>query len=238
MAFQDKQPVVQNILYKADGTPITIVNEAGADRLATTSVISDGTNVVSVNASGELAVTLAGGTADVFGVDFGKSGQTTDAYYMFIDVDNQAGAGPYKHAAGTAVKLHSVIGHLTKSKHSLDWKVVLAVVLRVDGTDADLAYLELSSMHTENSALFQVALDYKAAPDPLDLTVAAGSLTRIAVKNVQLNVAAVNTATPLEDVSAAGTVAPAAGDILIFSDNLNSGSGTADWHFTANYEVS
>ena len=232
MAFPDRIPVVNNVLYGPSGTVVSVFNEAGKDRVAVSGTITDGTNVAAVNTSGELAVTFQGGTADIFGVDMSKIGETADGYYMFIDLDGAS----YKHTAGTKVMLHQVSGHLIKSRHDLDWKVSLAVILDINATDADYAILGFTDMHTENSALFQVELGYRAFPDPADLGVTTGALTRIAASNIVLADVNVNTTGTLTDVSGAA-VTPAIGDIIIVSDNINTGSGTADFHFSANYEV-
>jgi len=199
----------------------------------------DGENSSVVTPAGELLVkgsVVVGGSSVAVGLDYVKSSISADQYFLLIDLDNQGGGGPYKHSGSGGVKFHWVHGHLIKSKQQAEWNVVLLVVLDIDGTDATLAALEFSSLHSEDTLKYESSITQSVTPHVLDLTVSGSSLAFLTVGDIRTGVVEVNTSSTLKDV-AGNDVVPSVGDVLVLVKK-GTGSGTAKFHYTLIYEVS
>jgi len=169
----------------------------------------------------------------VVGVSFAKLGVAATTYYLGIDLSNTT---DYKHTAGSGIRLVQVVSKGLKSNSGAKWSAQLAVVTRIDGTDADLAILAQASLSLQDTSMFGIAEQVvNLWPHYADLTVSAGEFTKATTNAVELNVAAINTGVNLEDV--AGNNVPAAvGDVLIRA-NLLFGTGTLDFAFGLQYWV-
>jgi hypothetical protein len=164
-------------------------------------------------------------------VNFGKSGLTATTYYVFIDLD---GSG-YKHNTGTKIIVSGVGGRGLKSNSGAEWQVNLMVVLRIDGTDADLGILPIASVSLLDTSQFSGGSQIILFPAVQDLGVSGGSFTKITDGLQELNVTAVNTGTTFKDVLG-NDVTPAVGDLLL-RVTLISGGGTLDFVYGMDYWV-
>ena len=216
---------------------------AAADGAA---VVGDPVQVAGVDGSGNLQAvrTETDGsvrTRDDFiddrdklvGVSFAKEAVATTTYYMAIDVSNTT---DFHHTAGTAIHLSRSIGKALKTNAGSQWRAQLMVVLRIDGTDADLAILAQTSVNLEDTSTLSVPEQVVDLwPSLANLEVSAGVFTSFLTNAIELNVAAVNTGSAFED-AAGNTPAPAVGDLLIRAQ-LNSGGGTFSFAFGLEYFV-
>lgn len=159
---------------------------------------------------------------------------TSTSYFLGIDLDNDGGAGPYKHSSGTAVKMVGVSTQAQKYAALDDWDVLFGSILTINGAQATIGWLRFGSIRLQDTGILRATSVDKDFPVPIDMTVSGGDYTRIASGFKEI-VTAVNTSTPLPDVSGV-TRTPAVGDVVIRS-RRNSGSGGLLFHFCFWYLV-
>jgi len=228
------------VLYDDNGKPIAVQNGIAVP-VGTSSLLISGQDA---GGDARTLLTESDGTArtrDAFiddrdkivGVSFYKIGVTATTYYMGIDVSNTT---DFKHTAGTDIQLAMSIGKAIKSNAGAQWTVQLLVVLRIDGTDSDLAVLAQSSLSLQDtSALSRLEQIVDLWPRVINLGVSGGKFTKILTNLIETNVAAINTGVTVED-AAGNTPTPAVGDLLIRAE-LISGSGTLDFAYGLHYWV-
>jgi len=168
------------------------------------------------------------------GVGFFKLAVAATTYYMGIDLSNTT---DFPHTAGAGIFLMRSIGRSLKTTAGAKWSVQLLVVLRVDGTDSDLAILAQASMTLRDPSTLSIPEQVVDLwPAPSDLTVVTNDLPKFLTNQKELGVTALNTSTDLEDAAGNTTVHPAVGDLLIRVE-LISGGGTLDFAYGLQYYV-
>jgi hypothetical protein len=235
----------QSAIPVGQGTPPWKVEGTDADGAPPTEnpvlvAGQDGTNVQTLKTETDGALRTRDDFIDdrskVVGVSFGKFGPaaiSATTFYMGIDVSNTT---DYRHTAGTKIVVVQTVGKAQKSNAGAKWALRLAVVIRIDGTDADLSIMPASSVSLQDTS--KLSTDEQINnfwPHVPSLGVTAGELTKVASNTIEYNVAAVNTATLLEDV-AGNTVVPAVGDLLIGAE-LIAGAGTFEFAYGIQYWV-
>ena len=203
------------IIYNEDGYAVdTVVDGDGNRGLHTTSPFTEDRD-------------------KLVGVSFAKLLVATTTYYMGIDLSNTT---DYHHAAGAGIFLSRSIAKALTTHAGPRWRVQRIVVLRIDGTDADLAILPQASVNLGDTSQLSVPEQVVDLwPALANLTVSGGAFTRFLTNAIELNVAAVNTGITFED-AAGNTPTPAVGDLLIRAE-LISGGGTLDFAFGLEYFV-
>jgi hypothetical protein len=206
------------IVYNEDGYAVdTIVDDNETRGLHTTSLFTENSE-------------------KVVGVGFFKGDEnalTDTAYFMGIDLSNTT---DFKHEPGNGIKLVQAIGKGFKSNAGAEWSVQLAIVLRIDGTDADLAIMAQASLTLRDTARLGIAEQIvNFWPHILDLTVTSNELSKNLTNTIETNVTAINTGVTLED-AAGNNVAPAVGDLLIRAQKIG-GTGTLEFAFGLQYYV-
>ncbi len=167
---------------------------------------------------------------NVVGADLFKSGITgaSAAYYLAIDLSN--GSGNYKHTVTSGgVILFGLTGSFIKTNLASVWDIDIGIIRTINGTQANIAWLEIGSIHSKDSSRAEWDLNYWFFPVKINLTVSGGVLTKIVTGNTE-NITAVNTAITLSDASNTNAT-PAVGDVVV-RVNRASGSGTADLHLS------
>jgi hypothetical protein len=200
------------VLYDASGNPVGVLQDGALYRLQTSNTFTED-------------------AAKLVGVNFGQTGVTATTYYVFIDLNGAS----YKHSAGTKVIAAGAGGKAVKSNSGAKWSVSLMVVLRIDGTDADLGVLPIASVSLLDTSLFYGSSQVVLFPAVTDLEVSAGDFTKITDGMTESNVAAVNTGVTFKDVLG-NDVTPAVGDVLLRA-TLVSGGGTLDFVYGMDYWV-
>ena len=169
----------------------------------------------------------------IVGADFYKTdGSGSPDYYIGIDLDNQSGAGPYKHSNNTNIVLVSAHGILLKSSIGSSWDSLIGVILSYSNPNANIAWLQDGVIYARDTSSVYERTDVHTFPTKLDLTVSAGDLTKIPAGYKQTSV---NIGATLSDI-AGNSITPAVGDLIVKVDNV-SGSGTADIHYSFLYYV-
>lgn len=201
-----------SILYDADANPVGVVLDGTVYRLQVSSgPDEDRKKLVDVN--------------------FYKEGVSATTYYVFIDVSSSA----YKHTPGTKVMMTSVGGRALKAVIGSKWAVQLMVVLRIDGTDADLGILPIGSVSLRDTSTFTGGTQVVLFPTVADLSVSGGGFTKITEGMTEKNVTAVNTGVTFKDVLG-NNVTPAVGDVLLRAV-LVAGVGDLEFAYGAQYWV-
>lgn len=226
------------ILYDQNGSEIAIADgvslpvgkqgimvagkdPAGNSRFLRTS--TNGTVQVSQDLSSQLVI-----------ADYYAPLATATTYFLGIDLDNNGGSGPYKHGAGTAIKMVGVSSVAQKYRAQDDWDVLFGAVLSINGTQAVIGWLGFGSVHLQNTGVLKDSVVDKDFPVPVDLSTSGGDYSR-AASGFKETVVTVNTAITLPDVSGVGRT-PAVGDVVIRA-RRNSGSGGLLFHFCFWYLV-
>jgi hypothetical protein len=204
--------------------------------------ITDGNLVVSVVADGSInriqtSTVLTERAQEVKAAGFRKGAIPASTYYVVVDLDNQAGAGPYKHTytAGQWLYVVGIQGILLKSKPADEWDGRLGVILRIDGTDADIGWFAMGALHARDTSRFESTSVSESFTVPFSLEVVAGDLTDIVLGWIDYNIATINTGITLKDVRD-NNVTPQVGDLIGYAVR-NGGSGTADLHYGVAYLV-
>lgn len=200
------------VLYDSTGNPVGVLQDGSFYRLQTSDVFTEN-------------------AAKVVSVNFGKTGVATTTYYVFVDLNGIS----YKHDAGTKVMVAGVGGKAFKSNSGAKWSLSLMVVLRIDGTDADLGVLPIASVSLLDTSLFSGGSQLVLFPIVADLGVSGGDFVKITDGMTESNVTAVNTGVTFKDVLG-NDVTPAVGDVLLRA-TLVSGGGTLDFVYGMDYWV-
>jgi hypothetical protein len=206
------------IVYNEDGYAVdTVVDDNGDRGLHTTSRFTENSE-------------------KIVGVSFTKANAeavSSTTYYMGIDLSNTT---DFKHNPGNGIKLVQVISKGFKSSASAEWSAQLLVVIRIDGTDSDLAVLAQTSLTLRDTGRLGIAEQIvNLWPNPVDLTVSGGELIRNLTNAIDFNETAINTGVTLED-AAGNSVVPAVGDVLIRAHKI-SGTGDLEFAFGIQYYV-
>jgi len=227
-------------LVKPDGTVITVIqDDATNERLATAAVLYDKDgNPVQLTNPLPVVVTEGVQAAAVVVADFHRDPITVGAGskkdYIALDLDNQSGGGPYKHdETGQGLKIVGLRAGLRKSRITDQWDARFGVVLRIDGANADIAWLQDGYLKLRDTLLHEQRSDMARPNFVLDLTVESNVLVDVAPSFITLNDATINTGVNLDDV-AGNSIAPAVGDVLLRVDHI-SGDGEALLHYQFSY---
>lgn len=129
-----------------------------------------------------------------------------DVYAILVDLSDTT---TWPHNESGSVDLWSSFLFVDKSASGAG-QVQLGVITRIDGTDADISYIQGVSFN--NASDNQINRD-RILVAPIRLAQSGGNLTSAATLFKATNVAAVNTATPL--ASPLGSVTPAVGDLVV-----------------------
>ena len=170
----------------------------------------------------------------VVAVSYVKLGVTATTHYLLIDLSNTT---DYPHANGTGgIFVAGSNSKGFKSAAGSKWAAEIFVVIRIDGTDADLVAIPGISFALRDPSQLSIPEQViQFFPTMLDLTVTAGELVNVLSNFILTNVVEVNTGTLLED-AAGNNVAPAVGDVIIKAE-LISGGGTLDFSMGMQYFV-
>lgn len=232
---------VQTLLTDTSGRQRIV--GAGPDGSA---AVGDPVQIAGVDGSGDLQAILTetDGTVrskndfvddrdKVVAVSYVKFDVAVTTYYILIDLSNTT---TYPHANGTGgIFIARSNAKGLKTNSGAKWAVTAFVILRIDGTDADIAALPgISFSLRDASTLSSPEQIINFFPVMLDLTVVAGAMVNTLSNHIE-TVTAVNTGVTLED-AAGNNVAPAVGDFVIRAE-LISGGGTVDFAVGAQYYV-
>lgn len=143
---------------------------------------------------------------------------SAEQYRILVDLSDRT---QYPHHFTGHVNLHSVFFFVDKSANTVG-QVQMGVITRIDGTNADIVFAQGVSFNSTSDRSF--ARD-RIFIDPISLGISGGNVTGIASGFKVLNVALVNTATPLP--TQFGTATPAVGDLVVRYDYTSGGSYNA-----------
>jgi len=233
-AYSTQIPILDGYVLEttAPGLPVMAKN-----------VVDDSAQFLHTDEDGYLQVvssnTFTVRSRGVVGADFSKSDiNATETYYIGIDLDNNSGAGPYKHAwsSGEWINITAINGLLIKEKPGDEWDGFVGVILRIDGTDSDIGWLQIGALHARDTGDFESTAVSDKFDTPLNLEVSGGDLVKIALGYISTSVTAVNTGITLSDIQG-NNVTPAIGDVVIKAIRSASSSGVADIHYYIGYLV-
>ena len=113
--------------------------------------------------------------------------------------------------------------------------VLVGVITRIDGTDADISYFENVSFRKSDAR--NILRDQRFSPTQIKCEVSGGEATRFLTDIEEANVAAVNTGVTLDGPGGKNFI-PAVGDIVVKFEYSGSGSYNATVQVTYHGENS
>ena len=141
-----------------------------------------------------------------------------NTYAILVDLSDKA---TFPHRDTGSIDLYSSFLFVDKPSNTVG-AVQLGVITRIDGTSADISYIQGVSFSGTSER--QINRD-RILTHPIRLGQSGGQLTQVATLFRATNVAAVNTATPLP--TPLGTTTPAVGDLIILFAFTAGGAYTA-----------
>lgn len=201
------------------------------------SQITDGTDAVDVvDDSGIIRLQVQNKGAEVsdkiVAAAFHSNTVAASTYIGMIDLDD--GGGDYLHSGSSSIKFVAAAGSLIKSSVGAQWQTQIGVITRVDGTDADVTWLDTASNFALDTSKVEHVKEISVST-PFDLNVVAGVLEKLAGGFKQTNIAGINTTTGLINVEG-NAMTPAVGDMVLEILQV-SGGGTAIVHYSVRYFV-
>lgn len=155
---------------------------------------------------GELLITETERERDVW-VNYGKSNVQSSGYVLLIDKSDNVN---WPHDELGRIDLTSVSLSVDRENNSVGyWRI--GVITRIDGTNADVRYVRgITFAKSDERAIIR---DRRESPTQIKLSIVDGELTRILTNFKEDDVAALNTATPIESVTGTNTI-PGLGDVI------------------------
>jgi len=205
------------LLFDASGAPLVWRDDGSEKVMPTMGKILDPSGTPIGDIANPIVVTDASSTqaASIVTADFYREITVADNNFVAIDLDNAAGAGPYKHDyTKPGLKIAHLGAYIQKDDVIDQWEAKFGVVTRIDASDADIVWLQDGILRLFDTATFEARNEVRRPNSLLDLTVTAGALVDVAPSFITLNDTAVNTATPLKNI-ADSDVTPAVGDIIL-----------------------
>lgn len=151
-------------------------------------------------------------------VAYSGSDIAADTYAILVDLSDKA---QYPHNDSGSIDLYSSFIFVDKPSSAVG-AVQIGIITRVDGTSADIAYIQGVSF---NSTSDRHLNRDRVLTHPIQLGQSGGLLTKVATLFRANGVTAVNTATPLPTVY--GTATPEVGDLVVRFAYTSGGAYTA-----------
>lgn len=172
--------------------------------------------------AGEIWTTVTERENDVFS-QYGESGLAATKYAIMVDKDNPS--FPHLLQGQSIGRIDITIVFLVvDAAINTNGILNLGVITRIDGTDADIAYLlGIPFLATTT----QFVASFRGTPSQAKMDCLNGVLQHGVTNNREANVAAVNTGTTLDSPIGANTVLPAVGDIILKMQHVSGGSYNA-----------
>lgn len=165
--------------------------------------------------------------------DFHKEAMTDGAYHIFLEL-NYVGGQQYRHTGGSYFVICSGTASAVKSAAADVWLVRVGVIVRINGTDADIAWLHSLDLSAHDPATtgadvlrfgFDQCVNLQMTTPP--------NFDRMAVGDIETAIAAVNTGLTLPEISGVART-PAVGDVVMRPDRTT-GAGTIDVSYSVQY---
>jgi len=171
-----------------------------------------------VTEDGELATTSTERERNVYAVyhDDGIGSGNTD--FVLVDLDDTVN---FPHSDSGRIDISAFNMHLAHDGGNPDGEVLVGVITRIDGVDADITWGFVVDFNLPSNT--NIRQDFNFAPSQLKFEVETGNVTRIISNYSSVNDAAFNTGTPMPSPRGAATVTPAVGDVVC---RITNGSGT------------
>ena len=190
----------------ANPTSAQVVLTHGSTGSALVPMAVDASGVVQVDGT---ITTLAAERKSYVG--YVQSAIVANQYILLVDLDNAGGQWP--HSQNGSINVDSISAKAVFSGATLPGDATLrfGVITRIDGTDADVNYLQTYMLQTQGNDGQYIFHNFQ--PSCLPFKQAAGKSVGALTNDFETNVVAVNTATAL--TSPGGSVAPGVGDIIL-----------------------
>jgi len=153
-----------------------------------------------------------------------------------IDLDNQGGAGPYKHVGGDGyqLKIASIAGFLRKERSNDQWVSAFGVIKAIDGTQATVEAIIGGILSSKNTGEFFDRNNEVFFPALLDMTISGGDTVNV-TSGLEITTTEINTGVTIEDARG-NAITLAVGDIVSRVRKI-SGSGTCEAGYSVSYLV-
>lgn len=163
-----------------------------------------------VTEDGELATTVTERERNVYAVIHNDAVGTGNTDYILVDLDDTTN---FPHADTSRIDISAVNIHLSQDSGNPDGEVIIGVITRIDGTDADITWGFVIDFNLPSNT--NIREDFNFAPSQLKFETSAGATTRIISNYQSLNDATINTGVSMDSPRGTSTVTPAVGDVVL-----------------------
>lgn len=140
-------------------------------------------------------------------VAYSESGVSSSGYALLIDLSDTVN---FPHENTGALAMSSTYFQVDREQNSTG-SVVIGVITRIDGTDADVTYFQ--GVTFNKSSERSIVRDRNFSPSQIKLGVIGGEAIHIATTGIATGITAINTGITLP--TPVGTATPAVGDIVV-----------------------
>lgn len=205
----------------------TIIGDSGGLEAVPVVVFTDQGTSVATTDDGEQFTTNTERERNVRVSLSGSITAATTAFYGFIDLSDNVN---WPHDATGRIDISTISIQVDKASAARG-TIALGIITRINATNADIAFIAGNSF-TQNDTI-SVDVAHNFSPSQLKCDVVSGKLSHIKASGVLLNVAAVNTATPIPFGPGGATFVPAVGDAVIRLATTT--AGDVAWSMSAFY---
>lgn len=186
-------------------------------------------HAVKVTDDGEIATTNTERERNIH-VHYVELGITSNRYIMMVDLSDTVN---WPHEYTGRVDVSSTEAQINISSVSgATGTLRLGVVTRIDGTDADIIWVDCAIFNKNGATDIERSFNY--SPSQLKLGVSGGKLVKSVSNAWSYNVAEINSVTPLDTANDALTAIPAVGDLILF---LEVSAGTVSFIYDIMYHT-
>lgn len=164
---------------------------------------------------GEIWTTVTERENDVFSVY--SETLSADKYICLVDLDGAAFPHIIQGQTPGRIDVTSIYYTLDVAVNT-SAAILIGVICRIDGTDADIQYFAAIPFLTGAQQEDRV-VSLRAVPSQVKLDIAGCTLQHGITNVKELNVAAVNTGVSLDSPASAASVVPAVGDLILKYDH-------------------
>lgn len=152
-------------------------------------------------------------------IAYQKTNVSASTYAVLVDLSDR---DSFPHNDIGRLNLFSTFFFVEKGNNTAG-AIQLGVITRIDGTDADVSFVQGVSFNSADARSF--ARD-RILTHPIRLGQSAGELTQASTQFKSVNIADINSATALDSPMGDDTVTPAVGDLVVLFSHTGGASYT------------
>ena len=163
-----------------------------------------------VTEDGELATTVTERERNVYAVVHDDAIGTGNTDWVLVDRDDTTN---FPHDDTSRIDISAINIHIAQGSGNPDGEVLIGVITRIDGTDADITWGFAVDFNLPSNT--DARENFNFAPSQLKFEVIGGNTTRIISNYSSLAESSINTGVSMDSPRGTATVTPGVGDIIL-----------------------